>query len=396
MNDNLNTNNKDILQYKHDFLLELSNNNYSPETVYNYARDLSVFEGFLELNHLLFDDVDKRIITHYKGFLRNPVHYLDQLKSIGWDVNGSSFNIVNNIGMGDKINSNQVIRENHFHGEKIGARTINRMLSALRSYLKFLIDFDLNPVPVAPEAVKLIKIERRDSQVADFNDLLRLIECPYNEENDPENKPIFEKDKRVGLRNRAMLELLFSTGMRISEMLRLNRQDINNQGKIYVMGKGKKQRFVYLTERAVYWVKRYLETRGDNEKALFIPYRGGRNGKHSTRVSANYLQEKIAFYRRSLGIVVKTSAHSLRHGFATYLAEQGANAAAIQILLGHESLHTTSRYVHASDKYAQRVHHDYHPLYEINDKDSETRNNVRTSNSSYENDNPIEHIPTGV
>ena len=378
--------NKEILQYKQDFLLELANNNYSPETVYNYSRDLSVFEGFLELNQLSFEDVDKRIITHYKGFLRAPVHYLDQLSSIGWDISSEALgSIKKNENSEEVIKLNEVPekvnkeipqddipkKRRNYHGEQIGARTINRMLSGLRSYLKFLIDFDLKPVPVAPEAIKLIKVERRDSQVAEFDELIRLIECPTE----------LEKDKRVGLRNRAMFELLFATGMRISELLRLNRQDLNKQGKIYIMGKGKKQRFVYLTDRASYHIQEYLNIRQEDLPALFIPYRGGRNGQHSQRISANYLQEKIAFYRRVLGIVVPTSAHSLRHGFATYLAEQGANAAAIQVLLGHESLHTTSRYVHASDKFAQRTHHDFHPLYDIEKHENKSIDNEHTDTS---------------
>ena len=347
--------NEIILQYKLDFLLELANNNYSLETVYNYARDLAVFEGFLQLNQLSFDDIDKRVITLYKGFLRSPVHYLEQLKSIDWDVTLDAFNFINRLTSGQKAPNRNHLTQ--VHSDQISARSINRMLSALRSYLRYLIDFDLKPVPVPPEAVKLIKIERKDSQVAEFKEILTLIECPST----------LEKDPKIALRNRAMLELLFATGMRISEMLRLNRRDLNKEGKIYIMGKGKKQRFVYLTQRASFYVQEYLKTREDDMPALFVPYRGGRNGVHGQRISANYLQEKISQYRKIVGIVVPTSAHSLRHGFATYLAEQGANAAAIQILLGHESLHTTSRYVHPSDKFAQRTHHDFHPLYNTTD-----------------------------
>jgi len=98
---------------------------------------------------------------------------------------------------------------------------------------------------------------------------------------------------------------------------------------------------------------------------LFIPLRG-RNAKDTAglkkRISPNYLQERIKFYREKLKINIPISAHSLRHGFATYLAESGANPAAIQILLGHESLDTTTRYVHASDRYAEKTHQKFHPL----------------------------------
>jgi integrase/recombinase XerD len=142
----------------------------------------------------------------------------------------------------------------------------------------------------------------------------------------------------------------------------IDKNQVDKSGKIFVKGKGKKERFVYLTERAKNHIDNYLATRNDNNPALFIPYRGRNAGTSKGRVSTNYLQMKIKQYRERLGISVPTSAHSLRHGFATYLAEQGANPAAIQVLLGHESLHTTTRYVHASDRYAEKVHKKYHPL----------------------------------
>ncbi|MDZ4230096.1 MAG: tyrosine-type recombinase/integrase, partial [Candidatus Veblenbacteria bacterium] len=188
--------------------------------------------------------------------------------------------------------------------------------------------------------MKLVKTERKHPQVAELNELVRLIEAPTT----------MEKNKLVALRNRAVLEVLFATGMRISELVSLQRNQIDNTGRIFITGKGKKQRFVYLTPRAIKHVAGYLKTRTDNLAALFIPYRGENAGKTSRRISTNYLQMKIKQYREQLRINVPTSAHSLRHGFATYLAEQGANPAAIQVLLGHESLDTTTRYVHASDR----------------------------------------------
>ncbi|HAM37551.1 TPA: hypothetical protein DCP42_02455, partial [Patescibacteria group bacterium] len=94
----------------------------------------------------------------------------------------------------------------------------------------------------------------------------------------------------------------------------------------------------------------------------FIPFSGGRYGKEDMRISTNYFQEKIAEYRRKLGIQIPTSAHSLRHGFATYLAEQGASPVALQALLGHESLNTTTKYVHASEKFAEETVRKNHPL----------------------------------
>lgn len=304
-----------------DFLLYLKTNNYSLETVYNYERDLAAFSGFLEESSLLFEKVDKRVVAQYKAYLTS------------------------------RDRKTPILGETH---DQLASRSLNRMLSSLRSYLKYLIEMD-QPVPVPPEAIKLVKTEKKHAQVAELEDLIRLIESPT----------VFEKEELVGLRNRTILEVLFSTGMRISELCRLSRSDIDRTGRIFIIGKGKKERFVYLTPRAQNMLERYLLTRTDTAKALFIPY-NGRNAKSVTkRLSTNYLQMKIKEYREKLGINVPTSAHSLRHGFATYLAESGASPVAIQILLGHESLDTTTRYVHASDKFAEETHRKFHPLAEV-------------------------------
>lgn len=308
-----------MLPQKEEFLLSLKVNNYSPETLYNYERDLEIFEHFLEEDAgIPFHELTKRAIELYKAYLTSRDRKTSRKKK-----------------------TIQVL----------SAGSINRALSGLRRYLKYLIDMD-HPVPIAPDAIKLIRTPRRHPRVAELEALVRLVEAPMR----------LEKTLEVQLRNRAMLETLFSTGMRISELISLNRNQIDASGKIFIRGKGKKERFAYLTDRAKEHIKEYLSIRTDESPALFIPYRGRNARKEKTRISPNYLQMKIKQYREHLGINVPTSAHSLRHGFATYLAEQGANPAAIQVLLGHESLQTTTRYVHASDKYAERTHKQFHPL----------------------------------
>ena len=310
-----------MLPYQDDFLLSIKTNNYSPETIYNYERDLEVFRHFLARDlGISFSEITKRTIELYKAYLISR----DRKTPKG-------------------VEKKSVPR--------LSAGSINRMLSSLRRYLKYMIDMDYD-APIAPEAIKLTKMPRPHSRVAEFEALVRLIESPAD----------FEKKREIVLRNRAMLETLFSTGMRISELVSLNRDQIDKTGRIFIRGKGRKERFVYLTDRAKGHIRNYLTMRSDDKPALFIPYSGRNMHKTDARISPNYLQMKIKQYRMSLGINVPTSAHSLRHGFATYLAEQGANPAAIQILLGHESLHTPTRYVHASDKYAERTHRQFHPL----------------------------------
>ena len=311
---------KTQLPYLEDFLLYIQTNNYSKETLYNYERDLHTFENFLtqEMSALPFSNVTKRTAEQFKAYLTS------------YDRKSAT---------GEKTH------------KTLASGSINRILSSVRRYLAYLIDMD-HKVPVAPESLKLLRMEKKHPQVAELAQLVQLIEYPTNG----------EKEKMVSLRNRAMLEMLFATGMRISELVSLKRSQIDKTGRIFIMGKGKKQRFVYLTRRAMEHTQNYTKERMDDNPYLFIPYRGKNTPAKSSAISTNYLQMKIKQYRELIGINVPTSAHSLRHGFATYLAEKGANPAAIQILLGHESLDTTTRYVHASDKYAEKTHKKFHPL----------------------------------
>jgi site-specific recombinase XerD len=289
-----------------DFFLQLKVNNYSKETLYNYRRDLELFIEFLTTTNTTFESISKLVMNKYKATLQD---------------------------------------------KKLDGQSINRHLSSIRSYLRFLIEMDY-AVPLPPDAITLVKTTKKTARVPDLHELIALIEYPEK----------IEEDSRVGLRNRVMLELLFSTGLRISELISLNRTHIDDSGRIFVLGKGKKERFVYLTPRAYTHIKRYLAIRTDSSPALFVPYKGKNIHDKNRRVSTNYLQMKIKQYRELLHINVPISAHTIRHSFATYLAEEGANPAAIQVLLGHESLNTTTRYVHASDRYAEKIHTDHHPL----------------------------------
>ncbi len=302
-----------------DFLLYIKTQGYSPETIYNYEQDLKQLQNYLDDEKLVFGKLSKQNINQYKAYLTSRD------------------------------------RKQPFTGttapRRLESRSINRNLSSLRSYIKYLIDMDL-PVPLPPDVIKLVKTDKKHGQVAELTDLVRLVEFPEK----------FEKNSLVGLRNRCMLEVLLATGMRISELISLNRDQLDGTGKLFIRGKGRKERFVYLTDRAAKITEAYLAGRHDACPAMFVSLRGANAGKNTNRVSPNYLQMKIKEYKEKLRIIVPTSAHSLRHGFATYLAESGANPAAIQILLGHESLDTTTRYVHASDKFAEETHHKFHPV----------------------------------
>lgn len=305
-----------------DFLLHIQANNYSHETLYNYERDLDTFAAFLknEMRSLSFDKITKKTIEQYKAYLNSPARRT---------------------------------AEGHESEVKLKSGSINRHLTSLRRYLNFLIDMD-EPSPVPPTSIKLLRMNNQHGQIAEYEQIIKLIECPST----------IEKDEFVKKRNRAMLETLFASGMRISELISLRRNQLDNSGKIFVEGKGRKRRFIYLTPRAESHIREYLKLRDDDNPFIFVAERGLNASNKKKHISPNYVQMKMKWYREYLGMSIKTSAHSLRHAFATYMAEQGANPAAIQVLLGHESLETTTRYVHASDRYAEDSHRKFHPLKE--------------------------------
>lgn len=302
-----------------NFLLNLQATNYSKETLYSYEKDLIVFENFIKESKNNFSKLTKENILNYRAYLTSA----------------------------DRKTANKIKAK-----KRLAPHSINRMLSVLRSYFKYLVEMDY-PTPLPPDAIKMVKTAKKKSQVAELDLLTKLIESPA----------LFEKNKRVAIRNRAILEMFFATGIRISELINLKLDQIDKEGKIFILGKGKKERFTYLTPRAFKYLREYLAARHSDSPFVFIPY-GGLNAsnKKNKKLSKRYIQAKIKRYKELLGINVPTSAHSLRHGFATYLAESGASPVAIQILLGHESLDTTTRYVHASDKFAQKVHKKFHPL----------------------------------
>lgn len=309
------------LPYFDDFLLSLQTRNLSEETLYNYERDLKVFEIFLNEINTPFEKVDKKTILNYKAYLTSR---------------------------------DRKTPKSLFSKKRLSSFSINRMLSSLRSYLKFLTNIDY-PIPLPPNAIELIKTEKKLQRVGEFEDIKKFLEAPFQ----------FEKNKVIALRNRAILETFFSTGARISELINIKLSDIDKSGRIFIKGKGRKERFVYLTPRAQRYIKKYLEIRGETDSPyLFVPYRGKNVNLKDKKISPNYLQEKLKKYRAWLGLNIPITPHSLRRAFATYMAEKGASPAALQILLGHESLDTTTRYVSASQRYAERIFRKYHPLKE--------------------------------
>ena len=357
------------LEHQNEYLLHLYNNNYSDETVYNYNRDITFFAEYLAESKTSFEKVNKLVVTFFKGWLKERKHIaIKDLKLKGLKDKEHEESDGNTVRLGKtgsktngtdkKVREPLVIAQNkgfvkNNNPEILDAVSVNRILVSLRNYLRFLVEYDY-PAPLAPDAIQLVRVAKKKPQVPTLDEVVALVEAPTTYETDPV----------IGLRNRAALELLLATGMRISEVVSINRDQVNSEGKLFITGKGKKQRFVYLTHRATVHIQEYLQKRVDPYPALFLPKSGSRLKSSDPRISTNYLQMKIALYRRLLEIIVPMSAHTIRHAYATYLAENGANPAAIQVLLGHESLQTTTRYVHTSDKFAEETHKEYHPVSE--------------------------------
>lgn len=227
--------------------------------------------------------------------------------------------------------------------------TQNYYVIALRSFLRYLIRKDL-PV-VAPEKIELPKTESRSLKFLDRDQLERLLA-----------QPDISRDQ--GLRDKVLMEMLFSTGLRVSELCRLNRDQINLERREFgVIGKGQRARVVFLSDRATLWLQRYLEKRKDNFQPLFIRYAGNQspeiNGEQM-RLTPRSVQRIIDKYVRKARLPVKATPHVLRHSFATDLLMNGADLRSVQELLGHKNVATTQIYTHVTNAQLRDVHKAFH------------------------------------
>jgi len=173
-----------------------------------------------------------------------------------------------------------------------------------------------------------------------------------------------ETSTPIGLRDRAIMETIFSTGLRLSEAVSLNRDQVNfDSGEFSVIGKGGKARVVFLTDGAKEWLRRYFETRKDPYKPLFIRYSGPKPDSlddKNFRLSARSIERMIEKYRKVAGITKRISVHTLRHSFATDLLTAGADIRSVQEMLGHKNIATTQIYTHVTNVRLKEVHKKFH------------------------------------
>ena len=225
--------------------------------------------------------------------------------------------------------------------------TQNYHLIALRAFLKFLRKRDIESLN--PERIELAKVGGRDLDLITAGELDRLMNSPRG-------------DSLSALRDKAMLELFFSTGLRVSELCRLN-QDLDlSRDEFSVRGKGEKVRVVFLSPSAKSAIAAYIKKRGDMSDALFVSYgKGNKKGlKDLPRLTPRSVERMVKQYAVKAGITRKVTPHIIRHSFATDLLENGADLRSVQALLGHANIATTQVYTHVTDKHLREIHKAFH------------------------------------
>ncbi|MBT4277744.1 tyrosine-type recombinase/integrase [Candidatus Falkowbacteria bacterium] len=243
-------------------------------------------------------------------------------------------------------------RQKNFKGDTLKKSTQNYHLIAIRNFLKYLARLDIKSL--APEKIELSKLGERIVEFLIKEDLERFLEAPLK----TDNLSIIKK------RDKAILELFFSTGLRVSELASLTKESINlKRDEFTIRGKGDKPRIVFLSEVAKKYIKEYLDIRPDMSPYLFV-----RHDKASKRIqnqednslTPRSIERLVQKYARLAGITKKVTPHTIRHSFATDLLYNGADIRSVQSMLGHSSITTTQIYTHITNRQLKEVHKKFH------------------------------------
>jgi site-specific recombinase XerD len=279
-----------------------------------------------------------------KKTIANYDHYLTRLEDFAGDIT------VNDIDA-------ELIRKWRLWLNRLGTNvsdelqksTQNYHLIALRSFLKFCAKRDI-PALTA-DKIELARTVRKQVTFLNVEELERLFAQP-------------DLNKMSGLRDRAILELLFSSGLRVSELVGLDKDHINlKRREFMVRGKGQKDRPIFISTTAAEWLTRYIEKREDTARPLFVRYSGSKkvdlSGNYH-RLTARSVQRLVARYALLAGITKHVSPHTLRHSFATDLLMNGGDLRAVQAMLGHSNIATTQIYTHVTDPHLRKIHEQFH------------------------------------
>ncbi|MCU0660085.1 MAG: tyrosine-type recombinase/integrase [Candidatus Pacebacteria bacterium] len=223
--------------------------------------------------------------------------------------------------------------------------TQNYYMIALRVFLKYLMKRGITSL--SPEKIELAKIKERSLDLISIDELNRLLSAP-------------DTHNLAGLRDRAILELFFSTGLRVSELCSLNHDIDLSKDELSVRGKGEKVRVVFLSDEAKTAIRAYLAKRQDMDEALFVQTSKKKNTNGELRLTSRSIERLVRFYATKAGISKKVTPHVIRHSFATDLLGNGADIRSVQMMLGHSNIATTQIYTHVTDKQLRDTHKKFH------------------------------------
>ena len=277
--------------------------------------------------------------------IENYDHYLERF--LKWAKISSPSDITDELARRYRLQLNRWSDEK---GKPLKKITQNYHVIALRNFLKYLAKRDVKTL--AAEKVELGKTDGRQIDFLEIGEVERIFEAAGGAD-------------LKSLRDRAILELLFSSGLRVSELVNLNRDQVNlKTGEFSVRGKGGKVRVVFVSNLAKAALERYLEKREDVDPALFtrvgIKHLEKKNESDNLRITPRTIQRVVKFYATKAGIVKDVHPHTLRHSFATDLIQSGADIRSVQEMLGHSSVTTTQIYTHVTNKQLKEVHKAFH------------------------------------
>ena len=301
--------------------------------------------------HMNYDDAVAQYLEYLEleqnrsaNTIQNYSHYLTRLSDFAGEIKLEDIN-------------EELVRKWRLWLNRLGTNTSDEMakvtqnyhLIALRSFLRFCAKRGWPTMAV--DKIELARTKRPQVTFLTGEELERLAVQP-------------DTSNVTGLRDRAIIELLFSSGLRISELVNLDRDHINlARREFMVRGKGQKDRPVFISPEAADWIKRYSDKRQDNTKPLFIRYSGSKKVDLSgnyRRLTARSIQRMVSRYAKLAGITKHVSPHTLRHSFATDLLMNGADLRSVQAMLGHSNIATTQIYTHITDPHLKEVHQKFH------------------------------------